>query len=285
MSIKTNELPLFNTVAPGDCFLMDTSAGTGRVAYGTLVPNTVGAHNSIYRGKDLTAMSNDEIHSRLEAGDFSEFYIGDYFDRTSTDSIFGTKTMRYRIAGINHYMGHGDSTYNTKNHLVLVPDSCFGNAQMNETNTTEGGYAGSKMHTVTLPEVFIGVNAAFGGHLMTSRELLTNAMNPDIPSMAGAGWNGATTGWAWTDCGCRLMSEVEVYGSTVFSSSFYDVGNAKTQLPLFRFRPDMQSMRSFRVWLSSVTSATRFAGVANGGDATSRDASDSLGVRPRFLIA
>lgn len=284
MSIKTNELQVFNAVAPNDCFLVDTDEGTGRVAFSTMVPNSAGAHNSIYRGKDLSAMTNDEIHNRLQAGDFSEFYIGDYFDRTSTDSIFGEKTMRYRIAGINHYIGHGDTAL-SKNHLVLVPDSCFGNAQMNETNTTEGGYVGSKMHTVTLPEVFNGVNTAFGGYLTTSRELLTNAMNPDLASMAGAGFTGASSGWAWTDCGCRLMSEVEVYGSTVFSSSFYDVGNAKTQLPLFRFRPDMQSMRSFDVWLSAVAGATRFAGVDGDGSASGYGASGSGGVRPRFLIA
>lgn len=285
MSIKTNELQVVSTLAPSDHILVDTSEkGTGRLPFSALVPNTAGAHNSIYRGKDLSAMSNEEIHNRLQAGDFSEFYIGDYFDRVSTDSIFGQKTMRYRIASINHYLGTGDTALN-QNHLVLVPDSCFGNAQMNETNTTEGGYVNSKMHTVTLPEVFTGVNAAFGGYLIGNRELLSNAVNNDLASMAGVGWTGASSGWGWVDCNCRLMTEVEVYGSKVFSSSFYDIGIGKTQFPLFRFRPDMQSMRSFSVWLSAVAGSAAFASVDNSGDAASHNASDSRGVRPRFLIA
>ena len=82
------------------------------------------------------------------------------------------------------------------------------------------------------------------------------------------------------------MSEIEVYGSIVWSSSGYDTGNANRQLPLFAFSKEAQNNRSSYWWLKDVASAAAFCDVSGLGDADSYSAgSASRYVRPRFTIA
>ena len=80
------------------------------------------------------------------------------------------------------------------------------------------------------------------------------------------------------------MSEVEVYGSAICGSSFFDVGTAKAQLPLFALAPHLINPGRFAWWLRAVVSSAYFASVAGNGDASYNLASVTCGVRPRFLI-
>ena len=90
------------------------------------------------------------------------------------------------------------------------------------------------------------------------------------------------------------MNEVQLYGCTVVSSSWYDVGNANLQFPLFRLNPGkkvaglgfegaVSSRGSF--WLSAVASAEAFCTCNNFGSAGQFVASDARGVRPYFLLS
>ena len=82
------------------------------------------------------------------------------------------------------------------------------------------------------------------------------------------------------------MNEHMVYGSYAWgggSQNGYDTGIDKSQLALFQARPDLITNRE-NWWLRDVRSATGFCGVGNGGNAHYGNASDSLGVRPAFLI-
>ena len=82
------------------------------------------------------------------------------------------------------------------------------------------------------------------------------------------------------------MSEIEVYGSIVWSSTGYDTGNANVQLPLFAFSKQAQNNRSTYWWLKNIASAAGFCDVGVSGDAGYYGASKaSYGVRPRFIIA
>ena len=81
----------------------------------------------------------------------------------------------------------------------------------------------------------------------------------------------------------------EVYGATINSSSRFDTGIAKTQLPLFRLNPAMiQANRTGAgrqwYWLKDVAGSIGFCSVYLDGHAYFRWATDSIGVRPRFLI-
>ena len=103
---------------------------------------------------------------------------------------------------------------------------------------TTGGYAGSKMHTTVLPVYAAALQKALNNHIISHRELLTTAVSTTGNSNAGAGQIGYASSWEWKDCLLRLMSEIQIYGSTVLSSSFYDTGNAnifvKAVSPLFQ---------------------------------------------------
>ena len=286
MSIKTNELQVLSSILPDDHFLVDSETkGTGRVAFSTIIPSNAAAHNAIYRGKNIQDKYIDgSLYTAIENGTFEDLFIGDYFDITITTSLGGSETVRCMLAGFDVYWGCGDTAMFT-HHAVIVPANCFATtAKMNTENVTTGGYTGSEMYTTVLPVYQTALETVFGNRLLNNRELLTNAVT-----------DGKSSGWAWFDCKLRLMSEAEVYGGNVWSSG-YDVGIAKTQLPLFTLNPAKivcglgganyaSNTARYSWWLSAVTGAAYFAFVNYGGYAYSNVASDALGVRPRFLIS
>lgn len=177
-------------------------------------------------------------------------------------------------------------------YAVIVPKDCFKTkAKMNDTNETTGGYAGSKMHTETLPVYAEALQTALNNHIISHRELLSTAVSTTGNSNAGAGFTGYASSWAWSDCLLRLMSEIQVYGSTVLSSSFYDTGNANIQFPLFRLAPNLKvaglGHNGSRMWyyLSAVVSAAAFAYCSNyGRSSVYASAAGDGGVRPYFCI-
>ena len=82
------------------------------------------------------------------------------------------------------------------------------------------------------------------------------------------------------------MSEIEVYGSIVWSSSGYDTGTAKVQLPLFANNKYAMNNRSSYYFLKDVASADNFCRCSDYGEADSGDASSAGSyVRARFVIA
>ena len=147
---------------------------------------------------------------------------------------------------------------------------------MNDTNVTTGAYYGSKMKTSGLADALATVKADFGAdHILTHRIILANAVS-----------NGISSGWAWYDSQIDLMNEKMVYGSYALgggSQNGNDTGADKSQLALFQARPDLITNRE-NWWLRDVTSATNFCNVSDSGYAGNWGASNSIGVRPAFLI-
>jgi hypothetical protein len=86
------------------------------------------------------------------------------------------------------------------------------------------------------------------------------------------------------------MTEAEVYGAPVFSSSGYDTGEACIQLPLFALNPSSRVAGKGRngsrqwYWLRSIANSTGFCSVYSNGSAAYGSASHAYGVRLRFLI-
>lgn len=296
--VKTNELLEVLNLLPEDHILVDTAeSGTARIPYNVLRCSGAAAHNEHYRGKNIQdKYENGSLFTAIEDGSFRDLFIGDYFDITISTSYTASENVRCLLAGFDIYWGCGDTPLH-RHHAVIVPMNAFAaTAKMNDTNDTTGAYNGSAMATTVLPAYANALANVFGTRLITNRELLTKGTTPTVPSMAGMGWNGASSEWAWFDCKLRLLSEPEVYGGTVFSSSAFDVGIAKTQLPLFRLNPARivcglggsgYTSETTRCawWLSAVVSATFFAVVDGSGYASYGSASYSFGVRPRFLIS
>ena len=240
-------------------------------------------HNSHYRGKELGTITSSNINSFLakhevSAGKFTDIYVGD--NVTIQD---GTYNKVWVVAGLDTEYNRGDIALAT-HHISLIPQDYLITARMNATNTTKGGYAGSEMHTTTLPTIVTNLQKALGSHLLKRRVILTNSISTAADSGAGAGWVGSSNDWAWTDAYATLMSEVQVYGSSIFGSSGYDVGEACQQLPIFKFINHVRLARG-KYWLRAVTRTTHFALADDIGSASFGNASHSgHGVRPLIVI-
>ena len=224
------------------------------------------AHNCIYRGKNLGTSVTAEQYAAISSGKFTDLYIGDYW------VING---VTYRIAAFDYYYNCGDTNF-TKHHVVIVPDTSLYKAQMNTSNVTTGGYTGSAMYKSNLAQAKTTIKAAFGSaHVLTKRELLTNAVNGNTPS-----------GWAWFDSDVELMNEVQAYGSVAWGAhdgNGYNVASGDGQFPLFMFdRTKLHNREDY--WLRDVSSAPSFSNVSSYGYAYYYLASGSLGVRPAFCI-
>lgn len=224
------------------------------------------AHNCIYRGKNLGTSVTAEQYAAISSGKFTDLYIGDYWV---------IKGVTYRIAAFDYYYNCGDTNF-TKHHAVIVPDTSLYKAQMNTSNVTTGGYTGSAMYKSNLAQAKTTIKAAFGSaHVLTKRELLTNAVNGNTPS-----------GWAWFDSDVELMNEVQAYGSVAWGAhdgNGYNVASGDGQFPLFMFdRTKLHNREDY--WLRDVASATNFSNVYSCGLANGSGASASYGVRPAFCI-
>ena len=234
-----------------------------------LTYDNAGAHNSIYRGKNLGTTVTEEQWEAISSGTFTDLYIGDYW-------VIGG--VNWRIAAFDYYLNCGDTSF-TKHHAVIVPDTCLYNAQMNTTNVTTGAYKGSAMYTANLTQAKSTINSAFGSsHVLSHRIYLSNATS-----------NGRASAGEWTDSTVDLMCEHMVYGSGIFSpvSDGSNVPNnyrvEKGQLPLFALEPSRICNRA-TWWLRDVITAAIFANVGGSGGAGYDYASVSLGVRPAFCI-
>lgn len=236
--------------------------------YDTVAPNA-GAHNSIFRGKYLGDHATEEQYAAIQAGTFDDLFIGDYW--TIND-------INWRIGAFNYFFNAGQPNCTT-HHAVIVPDTGLYSYPMNDDNTTNGGYYGSKMRKEGLTQANTMVEAAFSSnHILKHYEYLVNTVT-----------NGKPSGAAWYESYIELMNEIMVYGSIIFSpvsdgTTIPRVNTvAKTQFPLFTFLPNMISNRvSF--WLRDVISNTNFALVGGDGAATNLQTSINYGVRPYFCI-
>ena len=256
----------------------ETAATTAENAAASLLAilsSGAGAHNSIYRGKNLGTSVTAAQWAAIADGSFTDLYIGDYW---VIDSV------NWRIAAFDYYLNSGDTSCTT-HHVVIVPDTRLYNAQMHNTssggyeegkNSTAGGYVGSDMYKSNLQQAKTTIKTAFGSaHVLVKREHLTNAVTGNAPS-----------GWGWFDSNVELMNEVQVYGSVAWGAhdgNGYNVALGDSQFPLFAFdRTKLHNQEDY--WLRDVSSAIDFAYVSNGGFANSNGASFSFGVRPAFAI-
>lgn len=246
-------------------------------------------HNGIYRGKNLTNVYTiDQIYSMVHSGKFDDLFLGDYINVSITttlpDETVKTETVPLMIAAFNYFHNLGNTAFTTP-HIVLIPRSAgfATSAKMNSSNTTEGGYIGSYMHTTVLPCYAASLKTALNNHVLSHTEYLTNRVTTTAASMAGAGLTGASSNWTWADVDLCLMNEIQVFGTTVWSSSAYDVGCGLSKLPVFDFiNPVYIDRHSF--WLRSVAHSTGFACCNAAGYAANNPAANNASVRPMIIF-
>ena len=248
-------------------------------------------HNNIYRGANLLSghfASISAVISAISKGDFSDIYVGDYIPASYT--VDGEeKTANFRIAGINTLKARGGAWGTQSPNVCIVPDT-LGSSSMNDTDTTAGGYVGSKMYTTVLPKYYNALagsaSCPFYGHILKTMERLTNAVDTNLTVSGFAGWKGAVNGVAdYANQNLTLMSEIEVYGCKNWSSTARDDETMCVQLPLFKLKPEIITLNgSLWFWLRSVANSTRFCGSNIDLAADCFVAGYVSGVRPRFFI-
>lgn len=267
--------------------------------------------------KDISSYLADGSFSDRVAGTnghplMDDIFVGDYLHMSRAISAY-ERTGQYQetgseyvtVADIDGAWGRGDSGNEINyHHLIMVPGKGldptekqhFGRSRMNSGNDTTGGYAGCEMNTTTIGAVTSSGSTAstatinqqlyaeFGAHLKTVRELVSNSINSSGYNRFGSA-TGCSNNWAWVSVQAILMSEAEVYGTTVWSSSGYDTGSAVRQLALFQQSEVARNNRSAYYWLKDVASAAYFCFASSSGNANYTDASNAyFYVRPRFII-
>lgn len=281
-----------------------------------------GNRNNIYRGKCLGsgpkgsmisaayfAAINDGTFKFTDAttGEVCDMFIGDFWHCTDDD-------MNYRIAAFDYYQRCGDTsgtspyvirnpdgvtTYKMKlnndpsdvsgyngrrHHIVLIPDEPMMIGKMNATDITTTGYGASDFRSTTnLNSPFNLLQCSlidtFGAnHLLCHRIYTTSAATNGVPKTS-----------KWYTSICDLPTEVDIFGhfinAAMNSNSIlhtkYTVD--RTQLPLFRFRPDLIWCGTAYV-LQDVVNSECYASVDAHGLATINKASVDIGFRPIFCL-
>ncbi len=274
--MKITEYPSISELTEDMVLVVDGNDGTRQIPVNTAVLSALhltntALHRTIMRGKYLGASLTTEQIASIQAGTFDDLWLGDYW------IING---ITWRIVDFNYWYGTGDTAF-AQYHIVVMPDSYLYLTQMNGTNTTEGGYAGSDMRTSNLASAETIINDAFGSdHVLSHREYLTNAVT-----------DGHASAGAWYDSTVDLPNEVMMYGSYIntaastgdMTTSRYTV--CKTQLALMRANPVYICPNRQGQWLRDVVTASYFAIVyPTGGPSSAAASLASFGARPVFAI-
>ena len=265
--------------------------------------------NSRFEYKDITAEFDAGIVSQdIANNDFSKYSLGNYIKKTITIPAYKngtydipdtTVTVRIVFAHFNlFYVGSlpdvGDPyTKDTYANVMTPHVACIicdlPNCAMNPSDTTSGGYFNSYMHNNFLTNVIISALSSVGitttNHLLSHKKLLTTSINNSGYNRYGNN-SGCSNNWEWKDNQfISLMSEVQLHGSTVWSSSGFDTGEANEKLALFNFIRPNKLFGNKNIWLRDVASATHFATLSNLGLASSSRASaTNLAPAPLILL-
>ena len=274
-------LTLENVSSNAKCNITFTS-NLSEEEYNKYIEAGKALRRNTYRGKDITEYHNDgSLYEMISNGTFDDIYVGDYIVANN---------VTWLVADIDNYLYSGDTPL-TRHHLTMIPATTLvAEAKMNDTATTNGGYLGSNMVSSILPNVLSTyVQPAFGNHIITYRNWLTNAMDETKTSAGGTAGGGASNGCEWVNRQIDLMNEMSVTGGSSMTSSAFDLGIDHSQYALFQLKPEFISSYAgarFSYWLRDIYSSTGFASIsyATRGFAGDWHSDFSRSVRPYFLI-
>ena len=197
----------------------------------------------------------------------------------------------YVIAGLNPMKGTSTPYRVAQNHVGLIVIPHTTQAWNASGNTYTGaddrgaGYKNSDLHyylkNTLLPLVQTDLGAA---NLISHHKLLSSAVNQSGINRYGEA-TGCSSSWEWEEnCYISALSEVQVYGGTVWSSSGYDTGEACRQLEVFQKYSHTEIFGGEYPWLRDVVSASYAAFCANYGYADNGTASFALCVAALILF-
>ena len=261
--------------------------------------------NQRYRQADVTAAwDNGTISTAIANQSFENIQLGNYITKTLSlpilnghiDAENGTSTdyrCQIKFVDANAFYGYDNYAVTATPHMAAL---IFGlpNDYMNPTNSTTTaadtgtgytGYAGSYMHVKYLPAVVKALNNALGnGHLVAHNMLMGTAVGSSLVNRFGSA-GGATSSWGWQmNQYITLMTEAQIYGGTIWSSSGYDTGQANTKLAAFNLVRWNKFCGNKYMWLRDVASGSHFCLADGRGIGASNWAAGSYCVVPLILL-
>jgi hypothetical protein len=224
-------------------------------------------HNATYRGQSLGPF-NETFAGDIKNSTFNNMWVGDYFT---------VNKHTYKIAGFNYKYGHEENTGFT-NHLIMLTDVLSSQA-MNSTDTTAGGFAGTKLFKNYFPQIESQLQTDFGNHLLTFKSYLSTSVDS----------NGAPNNGQWYSLKACMCNSAMWWGSpSKYSNNAngvkFNIGDEDTQLPIMKLHTAEQDSGGNAVWLRDIYDSSYFAIAGNDGSAGWNAASYSGGVRAFFLI-
>ena len=291
---------------PVDGALMQWDASSKKLVSGKMQSDMVNA-NSRFEYKDITSMFDaGTVSQDIANNDFSKYSLGNYIKIRITIPSYtnGTisvdaKNITVRIVFAHFNLFYAGSlpdvaepyTIDTYVNILTPHVACIicdlPNCAMNPLNTTSGGYFNSYMHNHFLTEGIISALSSVGitttKHLLSHKKLLTSSINDSGYNRDGK-VSGCSNAYEWKDNQfISLLSEVQLYGSIIWSSSGYDTGEAYEKLALFNFIRPNKLFGQKNIWLRDIASALGFAMLNKGGYSSIVGANDT-DVAPAPLI-
>ena len=224
--------------------------------------------------------------------------VGDYYTTTN-----GGKTYNYVIAGLNTMKGTSTPYRLSTDHVGIIVDTndthawnTAGNTYTSQnsystggtwtTGSSAAGYANCDLHYYLTNTVLPNVKTNLGsGNIKNHYKLYSTAVNTRGYNRFGDA-SGCASSWAWyVNQEICALSEVQVYGSTVWSSSGYDTGEACRQLDVFRVYNMNEIFEGRYPWLRDVASASSACNVGDFGSAYAGAASNACSVAALILFA
>ena len=197
----------------------------------------------------------------------------------------------YVIAGLNVMKGSSTPYRVSENHVGLIVLPHTTQAWNESGNTYTGadgrgaGYKNSDLHYYLKNTLLPLVEGDLGASsLIAHNKLLSNAVNTTGYNRYGSA-SGCASSWDWeSDCKICALSEVQVYGSAIWSSSGFDTGEACRQLDVFRKYNHTEIFGGEYPWLRDVVSSSYAASAGGYGTAYCNPASDALYVAALILF-
>lgn len=198
------------------------------------------------------------------------YNIGDYYT--------GTSGYTYTLADIDTFYGGYNENAVVNTHHVAVVVNTHSNGKWNSTDSTSGGYTNSLLRTTLNGTVLTAIKsdfvALFGGetgeeHLLAHKMLLSTQ-----------------SGYEWTTNPefISALSEAQVYGENVWTSSGTSTGEAWKWLEVFRKYSFNLILGNIWFWLRNIVSGTAACNANGGGIAHNDNASHDGGIVGLIII-
>jgi len=262
----------------------------------------------------------DRITGRNGYDSFEGIFPGCYFNlsqnivakETGITQISGSRTLI--ILECNGMMYTGSASLDTsigtkrleKPHIVCMPNdnNGFGKVKWNTTASTEGGYYSSHIANdiIGQPATRGDLNGTIneqlyyhlGEHLLTTYERVSNRIDPTSYNRIVSSQNqqiyesqsyrfGASDSFRAMAVQAILMTEIEVYGSIVYSSSGYDTGMGRRNFIGMNFNA-YNPNRTSAYWLRDVASSERVCVSDGNQTATIFEPNGTFILKPRIIL-